>query len=304
MNNILKLEFDEFLSFYRSKIVDIDLNPPSIELEQLKELEDFKSMQMIPLGNLIMSNIKLSRNDSIVVAETNRKLRPVRISYKNNDICRQFAAQHEFRITSIINDVPRLPIGIITTIERPKRNFENLETYTPVIDYTLTESKKRGSFQIISLAEPSVSRKPFWINLYPIPLNPISPINVKEFECMDLTTILLIPISKSLERLREVPFEPVDSFKLEIFSESNFNVFEKKCVINLDALNNDVLIDFLQSLKWKIYERTDNFMGIQTIQVCEDQIIAIIQLETIQTKLKLFQQFKNLTVILEVKDQK
>lgn len=307
MDNFLKREFDEFLSFYRSKNVEIDLNPPPLALEQLEELGEFKTKNIGKLGKFIISNIELSKNNDLVQSESIQKLQPVKISYKNIEMRmrRQCVRQYEFRLTSILKDLPKIPYRDFPRATRSISNYLSIEElYVPIMDFNYLQKHKesRGTFQMISLKEPSITRKSFWIDLFMVPMNPISPLIVKEIQ---FNEIIFLPMYKSLEGLKEISFEPIN--KIEFVSEtteSHPNDFEKKCVVNSDALMNDVLIEILQSRNWKIYERNDVFNGLQVIQVCKDRVIVLIQITNVQSKLNILKQYKNLAIILEIKDQK
>ena len=309
MENFLKLEFDDFLYFYRSKNVEIDLRPPPLELELLSELEILQTRKMGKFGNLIMKNNEISKNNEMLSKESIKAVQPVKIRFNNIEMRADNLRRHcEFRITCVLNDIPRIPLRHNYDLQKPKPNFSHLIVYNPIMNFEYLQYgngiPRGGPFHMISLAEASVSRTPFWTDLYPISLNPISPIAVKEIDYKDTHTIILLPKKNILERLREVAFEPVGMIKCESMNEPRHNHFKKKCVINYDILLDDVLIDILQSRDWIIYERIEKFRGAQVIQVSKDRVIALIQLETIQSKLNIVEQFKNLTIILEVKNQK
>lgn len=309
MENFLNREFDEFLSFYHSKTIEIDLKPPSLELEQLEALGNFKTKNIGELGNFIMPNIELSRNNSLVQSESIKKLQAVKISYKDIELRKLNVrpCPYEFRLTSILKELPKIPHRDIPSFARPIPNYNNFELYTPIMDFRYLKNPSTSSrrFQIISLEEPSITRKAFWIDLYTVPLNPISPSVMKEIGRNDLSTIILLPLHKSLERLSEVSFEPIDAIEFECKpTESHVNVFEKKCVVNSGSLMDDVLIELLQFRNWKIFERVDAFKGLQVIQVSKDRVIVLIQIASIQSKLSIMKQYKDMTVILEIKNQK
>ena len=306
--NFSKLEFDKFLSFHRSKDVEIDLKPPPLELEELKELGNFKNLGDIgklDLDNLLMEKIDISRNNVMIQEETIYQLQPVKIRFINLEKRRYVEKKYEYRITTILNCAPRIPMRNDLDLKRPKTNFNELLIYDPIMDFTYltheVDHQKRRKFHMISLNEPSLLRKPFWTDLYPIPLNPISMNILKEIK----SEFISLPRHNTLERLREVEFEPVKFINYESESDIVKDVcYQRKCVVNYDVLLDDVLIDVLQSHKWIIYERVEYFKGLQVFQVSKDRVIVVIKLDALQSKLKLIQQFSNFTIILQAENQK
>lgn len=306
--NFLKLEFEKFLSFYRSKDVEIDLKPPPLELEELKELGNFKILEHIgnlELDNLLMEKIDLSRNNAMTQEETIYQLQPVKIRYINLEKRRYVEKKYEYRITTILNYAPRIPMRNDLDLKRPKPNFNESIIYNPIMEFAYltheVDHQKRGKFHMISPDEPSLLRKPFWTDLYPIPVNPISINVLKEIK----SEFLSLPRHNTLEILREVVFEPVKFINYESESEIVKDVcYQRKCIVNYDVLLDDILIDVLQSHKWIIYERVEYFKGLQVFQVSKDRLIVVIELDSLQSKLKLIQQFNNFTIILQVENQK
>ena len=306
--NFLKLEFDKFISFHRSEDVEIDLKPPPLELEELKELGNFNilgDIGKLELDNLLMEKIDVSRNNVMMQEETIYQLQPVKIRFINLEKRRYVEKKYEYRITTILNYAPRIPMRNDLDLKRPKPNFNELIIYYPTIDFTYlmheVDHQKPRNFHVITLNEPSLLRKPFWTYLYPIPLNPISMNILKEIK----SEFISLPRHNALEKLREVEFEPVEFINYESESEIVKDVcYQRKCVVNYDVLLDDVLIDVLQSHQWIIYERLDYFKGLQVLQISKDRVIAVIKLDSLQSKLKLIQQYNNFTIILQIENQK
>ena len=183
---------------------------------------------------------------------------------------------------------------------------EDFEIGLKVMDKTMQE------FKNFILNEPNLEKRAFWIDLTPVNLNPIGPKFVKNISYRMNNNNLLISSKETFESLREVEIRPLNqtftcNFAIEEAVEVEGEVegdFIRKCVINFDSLKNDLLIETLQLINWKIYERTEIFKGIQMFQVSKSSVLFLIRIENLKTSIEILKTIKNSKVIIEIEDEK
>lgn len=288
--NQLKDEFFEFIRSFdfnpqKDDSNETEMNAPPLEMIEIESVQ-FKLKPLSKFNELLMPNV--FKKHAMDYLELTNTIKPFKISYlKPAKYC--IENSYKFNVTTITKslnimkyEVPNVQrINVLAQLEL--YNLKSIELVK------ITSNYRNNCLDTIGLPEPKIERRPFWIDLYELELVPITPVYVKELSHIislpsNLTELLFIPMQKSLERLRMVNIS-----NFEIFVDNTMNevepdqcaTFQKKCIVNLDVLQNEALIEVLQNQKWEIYERPNILKGLQMIQVSRDNVIVIVKLSDI-----------------------
>lgn len=305
----LKREFENFIKTFEKRDYsdDFNLETPLLELEQIEQVYFNTNIVLNKLKNVIMPKVNIEHDAFSDSLEIVNNIKPIKIKYKGLDEKRTNI--YKYVLTTISrNTALNCKIGTLPNLERSKC-FEDLNLFDKREIEIVIKGKNRdmNEFKNLVLIEPNLEKRAFWIDLMPVNLNPIAPKFVKNISYCSDNRSLLLSTKDAFESLREAEIRPLDSFPCNYKIEETTTVsnhFQRKCIVNIDTLQNDLLIETLQSLKWQIYERPEFFKGIQMIQVGRSAVLFVIRIENIKRSIDMLKNAKNAKIIIELEDSK
>lgn len=318
----LEAEFENFIIKFDKKDSSEDFNfeTPPFELETIEPIQ-FNTKLVLNKQKCIIMPIQIIGNAPFSKSlEIFNNINPVYIKFKRlEEIKRSQPDFPKFKLTTIsTNCAMNCIIRSVPKLERGSC-FNNLEMYYKQ-EFEIgikAKDKRMREFKNFILNVPNLDKRAFWIDLTMVNLNPIGPKFVKNISYrMNNNDNLLISTKESFESLREAEIQPLtplpctfvmEKSEAEAGVEAKAGVegdFIRKCIINIDTLQNDLLIETLQLIKWKIYERPEIFKGIQMFQVSKSSVLFLIKIENLKTSIEIIKTIKNAKVIIEIEDEK
>lgn len=301
----LKEEFAYFLKNYRAKNDQFEIKAPSIELEELEDVEFILRSINQPLHYYILPTFNASCSTSLNDLQVIKEISNVKITYTNDCKHKLKLMPYQFRITSTsTNNLVKFKNWAIPKTSRTV-DFDTLSVYEVSRSCTLkTTNLDFYEFKMLPLLDVEAEKRSFWVDLFPISLNPIAPIHVNAGN-------IVLKGHMQLESLKEERFDKIDTIQYgEIIDgfipEVLRSSFQKKCIINADSLENDLLIEHLQSRDWLIFERENSFKGLPMLQIHKRGPIALISIDAIDMALKNIKSniTSNLQIIVEIEDSR
>jgi hypothetical protein len=315
MEQYLKEEFENFVKKFEEKDSsdDFDLEIPSLELEPIKKINFHSKLGINKLKNVIMPKIFMrpdAFSDSLDIIDN---IKCIKIKYRRmlEEGQARYNGGFRFKLTTLSrNPALNCKIGPAPNLEKAEC-FKDLNLFD-IIDSNLLrkkKDKKMGEIKNFILNGPNLEKRAFWIDLKTVKLNPIEPKFVKNISYQRNSKSLLLTNKGAFGTLREVEIRAFNfvtpcQFSAEETEVKDKNDFQRKCVVNINALQNDLLIETLQSIKWQIYERPEIFKGIQMVQVSKSTILFLIRIESLERSIEIIKSTKNAKVIIELDDSK
>ena len=316
-DKFLEAEFENFIKKIDIKgsfSDDFNIETPPFELETIKQVHFNTKIVLNKLKFVIMPSLNISNAPFSESLDIFYNIKPANIKYKRlKERKTSQRVYSQFKLTMIsTNSAMKCKIGSVPKLER-SNCFKNLRMFYKedfVIGIKVTNKKMR-EFKNFILNVPNLEKRAVWIDLTPVNLNPIGPKFVKNISYrMNNNNNLIISSKEVFESLREVAIRPLNpTFPCNFGAEVEVEVevegdFIRKCVINFDSLKNDLLIETLQLINWKIYERTEIFKGIQMFQVSKNSVLFLIRIENLKTSTEILKTQKNAKIIIEIEDEK
>lgn len=295
-------------NFKKNEFVDnFSLETPPLDLETFNQVHFNTKFELTKLNSIVLSSVHVRTNILLNSFEVFRDIKPVKIKYVKDELSiSKNCDLIKFKLTEISSN----PASYCKIMLLPQLNRCNSFLNLKIIDlkefdiHLSLNISKLNEFKNFVMDSPSVERREFWVDLSPVNLNPIGPKYFKDISYRNKSKSLFLSARKTCESLREVEIGTLKEFTLkqEIQSVSEEH-WQKKCIVNADALRNDSLIEALQSNGWQIYERSGIFEGTQMIQVSKNAILLLMRLEH-EKKPTAVRKSNNIKIILEIEDAK
>ena len=311
IDNFLRKELEKFfikLDEKKDSCDDFSLETPPIELEAIAPIHFITKPVLNKVKKLIMPEDIIGRVTFSESLEVINNIKPFKIRYKRLET-RKTSCYDRFKYKITMSAAFAAPTSRIKTNLNLKKtgSFKNLNLYDKKEFNILIGSKDEilKEFKNYIIKGPNLEKGAFWIELMPVNLNSIAPKFVKNISYRSNNNNSLLLRNKEIfESLREVEIQPAFTlFTCDLIEEEK-DGFQKKCIVNVGTLQNDLLIESLQSSKWKIYERPESFKGIQMIQVSPSSILFLIRIESLKRSIDIVKRAKQAKVIIELENSK